>query len=67
MWPRRPNVHPWPVRNIHGSALTAYAQDTGIPNKIRNRLHLGHRQGFLSDLYRHHYPNFAIPPAIMPR
>ena len=34
MWPRRPNVHPWPLRNIHGTALTAYAQDTGIPNKF---------------------------------
>ena len=34
MWPRRPNVHPWPLRNIHGSALTAYAQDTGVPNKF---------------------------------
>ena len=33
MWPRRPNVHPWPLRNIHGSALTAYAKDTGVPNK----------------------------------
>jgi len=34
MWPRRPNIRLWPVRKIHGSALTAYAQDTGVPNKF---------------------------------